>query len=94
MTEQQPGVATEATPLRIVVRSDYVPTFDDMVTLEELNAKDAEGRPLVSWRQRRDFFNRVIDGGAGALPAVDAATMSAIGQALKAHFERLANPNG
>jgi hypothetical protein len=86
--------ATEAGTLAITIRSDFQPTFDDMVTLESMNEKDAQGRPVMKWREVRDLLNRAIEGGAGGLPAADPAVWTAIGAALKAHFEARANPNG
>ena len=89
MTEQQGG----AEPIRLSINPAFAPTFDDMVTLESMGEKRADGSASFSWREIRDLFNRAIEGGVGNLP-VDAATMQAIGAALKAHFEARANPNG
>lgn len=92
-----------APALEIRIARDFQPTFDDMVTLEDMQvqvdtgARDADGKPIMrpaaTWRDVRALFNRAIVGGSGHLP-VDGPTMSAIGQALKAHFEAKANPNG
>lgn len=102
----QQGVAA---PLSITIRADFQPTFDDMVTLEDMGSQeevkgpdgapvlDAQGRPvkrsLARWRDVRALFNRAIVGGVGHLPT-DGPTMMAIGAALKGHFEARANPNG
>lgn len=84
---------TTAGTLAITIRKDFAPTFDDMVTLEAMGEKTTDGKPAFSWREVRNLFNRAIEGGVGSLP-VDQTTMTAIGAALKAHFEAKANPNG
>lgn len=89
-TEGTTGAAAE--PLQITIRADFVPTFDDLVTLESMGDKGADGRPAFKWREVRDLLNRAIVGGAGHLP-VGAATMTQVGAALKAYFEAQANPN-
>lgn len=81
-----------AAPLEIQIRSDFVPTFDDLVTLESMGEKSDDGRPAFKWREVREMLNRAIVGGAGHLPA-DAVTMIAVGAALKGYFEARANPN-
>jgi len=88
-TEGTSGVAAE--PLRIQIRADFVPTFDDRVTLESMG-EAADGKPAFKWREVRELLNRAIVGGAGHLPA-DGATMGAVGAALKQYFEARANPN-
>lgn len=102
----QGGELVSPPSLEIRINKDFTPTFDDMVTLEDMSSQEevkgpdgqpllVDGKPLTrslaKWRDVRALFNRAIVGGAGHLPT-DAATMGAIGAALKAHFEARANP--
>lgn len=92
MTTEQAGAA-DAAPRTIRVRADYRPTLDDMATLESMGEKDEQGRPAFKWRDVQALFRRALVGGGGDLPVDDAATWQAVGDALKAYFERRSNPN-
>lgn len=77
--------------VHIKIRSDYSPTFDDMVLFESMSERTADGRPAFRWRELRDVLNRALVDGCGSRSIFE---METIAGALNQHFGKLANPNG